>query len=187
MNDLATLKSLTSIKPIATLGNTPGTTMFNRFFFERLSAFGSVKNGIVLTINDEAFEDVEDWGEFIQTPMGNVTVRRAVTEDDLQSLSLPGMAHLRHAGVRNFARLLSDDVVVFRFETARWRGVEYPIEELNRYFETLRRAYHLSDEAGVIDVPIVLGSVNHKYTSRAQIESVLYPMAYYFFREDTEL
>lgn len=36
-------------------------------------------------------------------------------------------------------------------------------------------------------VHVVLGSVNHKYTSRAQIESVLYPMAYYFFREDTEL
>lgn len=187
MNDLTTLKSLTAIKPIATLGNVPGDTLFNRFFFERLSAFGSVENGIVLTISDEAFEDVEEWADFIPAPRGNVIVRRVVTEDDLQGLSLPSMHHIRFSGVRNFVRLLSDDVAIFQFETARWQGVEYPIEELNRYFENLRRAYHLSDEAGVIDVPIQLGSVNHRYTSRAQMEEVLYPMAYYFFREDTEL
>lgn len=187
MNDLATLKSLTSIKPIATLGNVPGNTSFNRFYFERLSAFGSVENGIVLTINDDAFEDVEEWTDFIASPIGNVTVRRAVTEGDLQSLTLPSMVHIRWHGVRNFVRMMSDDVVIFQFENARWQGVEYPIGELNRYFENLRRAYCLSDEAGIIDVPIQLGSVNHRYTSRAQMEEVLYPMAYYFFREDTEL
>lgn len=188
MNDLATLKSLTNIKPIATLGNVPGDTAFNRFTFERLSAHGSVKNGIVLTISDAAYEDVVEWADYIAIPQGVVSVRRAVTQADLMGLSLElPMPMLRRMGVRNYVTMLSDDVAVFRFVAARWQGQEYRIEDLNRYFEQLRRAYCLSDQAGVIDVPIQLGSVKHQYTSRAQMEEVLYPMAYYFFREDTEL
>lgn len=188
MNDLATLKSLTNILPIATLGNQPREVAFNRFKFERLSAHGSVENGIVLTINDDAFEDVEEWMDYIRSPIGVQTVHRTATAEDLQSLSLAMPANvLRLRNVTNYVTMLTDDKVVFRFVTARWRGVDYPIEELNRYFTQLRLAYYLSDEVGVIDLQISLGSVNHRYTSKHQIEDILYTMAYHFFREDTEL
>ena len=187
MNDLATLKSLTNIKPIATLGNAPADAApFNKFVFERVSNYGSVQNGIVLTINDDAHEDVEEWSEFITDIKQRVTVRRTVTDDDLQSLSLHVPAIHKYREL-NYAMMLSEDAAIFRFVTARWQGQTYTIKELNTYFSKLRRAYHLSDQAGVIDVSLRLGSVNHTYTSRQQIEEVLYPMAYTFFREDTEL
>jgi len=187
MNDIATLKSLTNIRPIATLNNYPvSPARFNRIFFERESAFGLHENGIVLTISDNAHPDVLEWADFIKSPIGDVRIRRVVTEADLESLQL------RRSGSRlrrncNYAVMLSDGVAVFRFSTVRWFGQSYPIAELTKYFEHLRRAYLLCPTSGRINVPIMLGSVKHVYTSRAQMEEVLYPMAYYFFREDTEL
>lgn len=186
MNDLATLKSLTNIKPIATLGSAhPHHVEFNRFVFERMGSFGSEQNGIVLTISDDAHEDVEEWADYIHAPSARVTVRRVVTDEDLQSFTLPN--HVKHLRNLNYAMMLTDGAAVFRFVTARWQGQEYSIPDLNAYFSQLRNAYLLSDEAGVMEVRLRLGSVNHTYTSQEQMEEVLYPMAYYFFREDTEL
>lgn len=185
MNDIATLKSLTNIKPIATLGRaTDNQRLFNKIHFERESARGQHENGVVLTISDNSYEEVLEWADHIAVPFGTVRVRRLVTERDLDSLQLTlPMSQLRN---HNHAIMVSDDVAVFRFSFARWNGSNYHIGQLNRYFDQLRMAYLLCPTSGQIYVPIRLGSVNHVYTSRAQMEEVLYPMAYHFFREDTE-
>lgn len=177
---------LSRSRPIATLSNTPVVSKpFDKFYIERLHARRPRQDGIVLTVAKDATAEVDEWVDCVSVPLGDVRVAQTATYVDLRNfqLNVPN-THLRHIG--NYVKMLDDESVIFQFKVARWEGQEYPIGVLNRYFENLRRAYTLCDEAGTIHLPLRLGSVNHLYTSKAQMKATLVTMAYHFFRDDTE-
>ncbi|MNQ40123.1 hypothetical protein D3C85_537620 [compost metagenome] len=182
MFDLSTLKTLSAIRPIATLGASPQKTVnFDKFYLERMENFGSQKTGIILSVNTTPHV-IE---QFDIQPRGSVMVQGKFNKADRDALLVAGR---KKSANRVIA--LTDSVCAMRFQYARLFGQVHTIEALQKFFNHLRRAYHIALEGngqGVMKFSVALGSVNVVYTSVEQIEATLYPMAYHFFKDDTEL
>ncbi len=182
MFDLSTLKTLSAIRPIASLRNYPQKPVaFNKFYLERVENFGAQPTGIMLSVNTTPH--VID--QFEIEPKGDVLVRGKFGKHDREALLIP-----KRDRKTNHVVALTDTICAIRFQVARLDGKVYSINALQRFFNNLRRAYHMALEDqghGVMEFSFSLGSVNVTYTSVEQIEATLYPMAYHFFQDDTEL
>lgn len=186
MFDLSTLKAMSAIRPIATLGTYPQKQVrFDKFYLERVDAFGSQSTGIVLSVNTTP-HIIE---QFDITPRGTVKVRGDFGVEDRKALLIGNRRYAQH----NRVVAMTDTICAMNFQYARLHGQVYTIEALQKFFHDLRRAYHLAkDHDGrgmycVMRFPFTIGTVKFEYTSLQQIEATLYPMAYHFFKDDTEL
>jgi hypothetical protein len=184
MFDLSVLKTMSAIRPIATLGNYPQKPVrFDKFYLERVEAFGTQKTGIVLSVNTTP-HIIE---QFDIQPRNRVLVRGEFDQADRDALLIKSRRQT------NRVVALTDTVCAMDFQYARLEGRVYQIEALQKFFNDLRRCYHLAKENGprgitcVMHFPLSIGTVKFEYTSLHQIEATLYPMAYHFFKDDTEL
>lgn len=180
--DLSVLKSMSAIRPIASLGSYPKRmARFDKFYLERVEAYGSQRTGIVLSVNTTPHV-IE---QFDIKPNGTVLVRGKFDKADRDALLIK--AACKNA---NHVIAVTDTVCAVRFKYARFTGIIYPIDALQTFFHELRRVYCIAKEVngvGTFMFPLNIGSVKVEYTSIAQIEATLYPMAYHFFKDDTEL
>jgi hypothetical protein len=180
--DLSVLKAMSAIRPIATLGSYPRKrARFDKFYLERVEAYGSQRTGIVLSVNTTPHV-IE---QFDIKPNGTVLVRGQFGAADRDALLIkPERKRANHVVA------VTDTICAMRFQYARFTGVIYPIDALQNFFHELRRVYCIAKEMngyGKMSFPLNIGSVKVEYTSIAQIEATLYPMAYHFFKDDTEL
>lgn len=182
MFDLSTLKTMTAIRPIATLGTySQKQVRFDKFYLERVEAFGAQKTGIVLSVNTTP-HIIE---QFDIQPRGRVLVRGDFDQRDRDALLVKSRRQT------NTVVALTDTICAMNFQYARLEGRTYPIEALQKFFNDLRIAYlmavGLGRGNGVMHFPLSIGTVKFEYTSLNQIEATLFPMAYHFFKDDTEL
>lgn len=184
MFDLSTLKAMTAIRPIATLGTYPQKQVrFDKFYLERVEAFGTQKTGIVLSVNTTP-HIIE---QFDIQPRNRVLVSGTFDKADRDALLIKSRRQT------NRVVALTDTICAMDFQYARLEGRTYSIEALQKFFYDLRRAYHLAKDHHdrgmfcVMNFPLSIGTVKFEYTSLKQIEATLYPMAYHFFKDDTEL
>lgn len=182
MFDLSALKAMTAIRPIATLGtNSQKQVRFDKFYLERVEAFGTQKTGIVLSVNTTP-HIIE---QFDIKPRNRVLVRGAFDKADRDALLIKSRRQT------NRVVALTDTICAMDFQYARLDGRVYPIEALQKFFDNLRSAYQmaigLGRGNGIMCFRLNIGTVKFEYTSLQQIEATLYPMAYHFFKDDTEL
>lgn len=181
MFDLSTLKAMTAIRPIATLGTYPQKQVrFDKFYLERVEAFGTQKTGIVLSVNTTP-HIIE---QFDIQPRNRVLVRGTFDKADRDALLIKSRRQT------NRVVALTDTICAMDFQYARLEGRTYSIEALQKFFNDLRRIYYIAKEQGghgIMCFPLSIGTVKFEYTSLKQIEATLYPMAYHFFKDDTEL
>lgn len=184
MNDLATLKSLSAIRPIATLYRSdPKVVPFNRVMVERVNPY-PIGSGLVLTVAADAHVGVLDFEDYFDKPVGIVAVSRKFSPKMIASLRVP-----RTQAPGNTAIVLGDSKVYFNFHEARWMNQRFPLAAVQSFFVQLRAAYCMMREVGQTKVDLVLymGTVKYHFTTMQFVEQILYMMAYTFYRDTTEL
>jgi hypothetical protein len=178
MIDLPLLKSLTSIAPIRTLLDKGDTPPFDKLFIERYNGEGKrLSNGIVLTVSKDVKPDVDIVIDNLRPPFRDY--RGEITDTLRECFTLCPAADL---SLLNFASIIHPDGIHFKVSHGRLSSTTLPIDYIHRLFTDLRYCLRTRSNCKVKTVD------KHSITlSQDQAELTAYKIAYYFYRDTTEL